>query len=53
MARGIFIDFHGQSWVKFISEEEVGEILEIEVFDMTQGETTLGSSWGQALVRWG
>ena len=37
MARGIFIDFHGQSWVKIISEEEVGEILEIEIFDMTQG----------------
>ena len=37
MARGVQIDFEGKSWFKFVSEGDVGKILEIEAFDMTNG----------------
>jgi len=37
MARGIYIDFDGMSWFRFVSEEEVGQILEIEAFDVSNG----------------
>ena len=37
MARGVTIDFAGKSWFKFVSESEVGQILEIEAFDMSKG----------------
>ena len=39
MARGVEIDFAGKSWFKFVSEGEVGQILEIEAFDMSAGGT--------------
>lgn len=37
MSRGVFIDFEGKSWFRFFSEENVGEILEIEAFDISNG----------------
>lgn len=37
MSRGVYIDFDGKSWFRFVSEENVGEILEIEAFDMSNG----------------
>ena len=37
MARGVSIDFDGKSWFKFVSEGDVGKLLEIEAFDMTDG----------------
>ena len=37
MARGVTIDFEGKSWFKFVSDGEVGKLLEIEAFDMTNG----------------
>ena len=39
MARGVDIDFAGKSWFKFVSEGDVGQILEIEAFDMSAGGT--------------
>ena len=37
MARGVTIDFEGKSWFKFVSDGDVGQILEIEAFDMSAG----------------
>lgn len=37
MARGVTIDFESKSWFKFVSEGDVGKLLEIEAFDMTDG----------------
>lgn len=37
MARGVYIDFDGMSWFRFVSEKEVGQILEIEAFDASNG----------------
>lgn len=37
MARGVDIDFTGKSWFRFVSEKIVGQILEIEAFDMSKG----------------
>ncbi len=37
MARGVDIDFAGKSWFRFVSEGDVGQILEIEAFDMSNG----------------
>lgn len=37
MSRGVYIDFEGMSWFRFVSEEEVGQILEIEAFDVSNG----------------
>lgn len=51
MARGIYIDFSGMSWFRFVSKDEVGQILEIEAFDATQnGDDTwffMGTSISQ------
>ncbi len=35
MARGVYVDFEGMSWFRFVSENEIGQILEIEAFDAT------------------
>lgn len=37
MSRGVYIDFDGMSWFRFVSEDEVGQILEIEAFDASKG----------------
>lgn len=37
MARGVDIDFAGKSWFRFVSEQDVGQLLEIEAFDMSNG----------------
>lgn len=42
MSRAVVIDFSGQSWFRFVSDESVGEILEIEAFDMSDNGT---DSW--------
>lgn len=51
MARGIYIDFDGMSWFRFVSEENVGHILEIEAFDASNdGDDTwffMGTSISQ------
>ncbi|MEE1260977.1 MAG: SGNH/GDSL hydrolase family protein [Paludibacteraceae bacterium] len=51
MARGIYIDFDGMSWFRFVSEENVGQILEIEAFDASNdGDDTwffMGTSISQ------
>lgn len=51
MSRGICIDFDGMSWFRFVSEEEVGQILEIEAFDVSDdGDDTwffMGTSISQ------
>lgn len=35
MSRAVPINFSGKSWIRFVSEEEVGQILEIEAFDIS------------------
>lgn len=35
MSRAVPISFKGKSWVRFLSENEVGQILEIELFDIS------------------
>lgn len=51
MARGVYIDFEGMSWFRFVSEENVGQILEIEAFDASNdGDDTwffMGTSISQ------
>lgn len=51
MARGVYIDFDGMSWFRFVSEENVGQILEIEAFDASNnGDDTwffMGTSISQ------
>lgn len=37
MSRAVPINFSGKSWFRFISDESVGEILEIEAFDISKG----------------
>lgn len=37
MSRGVDIDFDDMSWFRIVSDEEVGQILEIEAHDMTDG----------------
>lgn len=33
MSRGIYVPFEGMSWIRLVSEEEVGQLLEVEIFD--------------------
>ena len=51
MSRGVYIDFDGMSWFRFVSEENVGQILEIEAFDASNdGDDTwffMGTSISQ------
>lgn len=37
MSRALSIPFSGKSWFRFVSDESVGEILEIEAFDISNG----------------
>ena len=37
MSRGVYIDFDGMSWVRIVSDENPGSILEVEAFDMSNG----------------
>ena len=53
MARGVQIDFEGKSWFKFVSEGEVGKLLEIEAFDMTDGGTDTWFFMGTSLSQMG
>lgn len=38
LARGVAIDFEGKSWVRFVSQENTGSFLEIEAFDISEGQ---------------
>ena len=53
MARGVEIDFSGKSWFKFVSEGEVGQILEIEAFDMSAGGTDTWFFMGTSISQMG
>lgn len=53
MARGVEIDFAGKSWFKFVSEGEVGQILEIEAFDMSAGGTDTWFFMGTSISQMG
>ena len=53
MARGVEIDFEGKSWFKFVSEGDVGKILEIEAFDMTDGGTDTWFFMGTSISQMG
>lgn len=53
MARGVTIDFAGKSWFKFASEGDVGQILEIEAFDMSNGGTDTWFFMGTSISQMG
>ena len=53
MARGVEIDFDGKSWFKFVSEGDVGQILEIEAFDMGAGGTDTWFFMGTSISQMG
>ena len=53
MARGVQINFEGKSWFKFVSEGDVGKILEIEAFDMTSGGTDTWFFMGTSISQMG
>ena len=53
MARGVQIDFDGKSWFKFVSEGDVGKLLEIEAFDMTDGGTDTWFFMGTSISQMG
>ena len=53
MARGVQIDFAGKSWFKFVSEGDVGQILEIEAFDMSAGGTDTWFFMGTSISQMG
>ena len=53
MARGVQIDFAGKSWFRFVSEGEVGQILEIEAFDMSAGGTDTWFFMGTSISQMG
>lgn len=53
MARGIEIEFAGKSWFKFASEGDVGQILEIEAFDMSNGGTDTWFFMGTSISQMG
>lgn len=51
MARGVYIDFEGMSWIRIVSSEDVGQLLEIGAYDMSNdGDDTwffMGTSISQ------
>ena len=53
MARGVTIDFAGKSWFKLVSEGEVGQLLEIEAFDMSNGGTDTWFFMGSSISQMG
>jgi lysophospholipase L1-like esterase len=53
MARGVEIDFAGKSWFKFVSEGDVGQILEIEAFDISAGGTDTWFFMGTSISQMG
>lgn len=53
MARGVEIDFAGKSWFKFVSSGEVGQLLEIEAFDMSRGGTDTWFFMGTSISQMG
>ncbi len=53
MARGVDIDFAGKSWFKFVSEGDVGQILEIEAFDMSAGGSDTWFFMGTSISQMG
>ncbi|MBO7106491.1 MAG: hypothetical protein J6W22_13605, partial [Fibrobacter sp.] len=53
MARGVDIDFTGKSWFKFVSNGDVGQILEIEAFDMSNGGTDTWFFMGTSISQMG
>ncbi|WP_295858766.1 SGNH/GDSL hydrolase family protein [uncultured Fibrobacter sp.] len=53
MARGVNIDFAGKSWFKFVSSGDVGQILEIEAFDMSNGGTDTWFFMGTSISQMG
>ena len=53
MARGVDIDFAGKSWFKFVSSGDVGQILEIEAFDMSNGGTDTWFFMGTSISQMG
>ena len=53
MARGVDIDFAGKSWFRIVSDGDVGQILEIEAFDMTNGGTDTWFFMGTSISQMG
>lgn len=53
MARGVDIEFAGKSWFKIVSEGDVGQILEIEAFDMSNGGTDTWFFMGTSISQMG
>jgi lysophospholipase L1-like esterase len=49
----VTIDFAGKSWFKFVSDKDVGQILEIEAFDMSQGGTDTWFFMGTSISQMG
>lgn len=53
MARGVDIDFAGKSWFRIVSDGDVGQILEIEAFDMSAGGTDTWFFMGTSISQMG
>lgn len=53
MARGVEIDFAGMSWFRLVSSGDVGQILEVEAFDMTNGGTDTWFFMGTSISQMG
>ncbi len=39
LSRGAAIDFEGKSWIRLLSKENAGQFLEIEAFDISNGQS--------------
>lgn len=53
MARGVDIDFAGKSWFRIVGDGDVGQILEVEAFDMTAGGTDTWFFMGTSISQMG
>lgn len=53
MSRGVYIDFAGMSWFRFVSDGEVGQILEIEAYDVTRGNEDTWFFMGTSISQMG
>ena len=38
LARGVAVDFEGKSWIRLVSDDNAGQFLEVEVFDISNGQ---------------
>ncbi len=53
MSRAIEIDFAGRSWFKFVSDSDLGKLLEIEAFDVSEGGDDTWFFMGTSITQMG